>query len=239
MNRIMTWENLDSFAYTNSAIVGDSPKGVLISFMGLGGAATHFGAQSTEGIMWAEKGILFVLPYINPWNWMNRQAIDYTDEIIDVIFGHYGFGESTPLISSGGSMGGQAALVYTRYAKRTPKACFANCPVCDMPFHFTERPDLPRTIYSAYYNEEGDIETVCRRYSPLHLADEMPDVPYYIFHATADKAVNIDAHSEKFVTAMKPSHNVTYIKVEGYGHCAFPPHVTVRWNELIEAQVNG
>lgn len=237
MNKIITWDNLDSFSYTNRAMIEGTPKAVLVSFMGLGGAVTHFGAQTTEGIMWAEKNVLFVLPYNNPWNWMNRQAIAYTDEIVDVIFEHYGFDESTPVISSGGSMGGQAALVYTRYAKRTPKACFANCPVCDMPFHFTERPDLPRTIYSAFFNEEGSVDEVLARFSPLHLASEMPDVPYYVFHATADKAVNIDAHSEKFVAAMTPAHSVTYVKVPGYGHCAFPAHVTVRWNELIMAEI--
>ena len=107
-----------------------------------------------------------------------------------------------------------------------------------MPFHFTERPDLPRTIYSAYYNEEGDTDTVCRRFSPLHLAPEMPDVPYYVFHCTADKAVNIDAHSEKFVAAMKEKHNVTYIKVDGYGHCQLPADVTVKWQTLIVSEID-
>ncbi len=236
MNRIITWENLDSFAYTNREIVEGEPKGIVISFMGLGGATTHFGAQATDGVTWAKKGILYVLPYNNPWCWMNRQAVGYTDEIIDVLFDHYGFAESFPVISTGGSMGGQAALVYTRYAKRTPKACFANCPVCDMPFHFTERPDLPRTIYSAFYNEEGDLDTVLRRFSPLHLAAEMPDVPYCVFHCTADKAVNIDAHSEKFIEAMK-GHRVTYIKVEGYGHCQLPADVLSDWFNRIEAEI--
>ena len=57
--------------------------------------------------------------------------------------------ENIPVVSTGGSMGGQSALVYCAYSKRTPVACVANCPVCDTVFHFTERPDLPRTLYSA------------------------------------------------------------------------------------------
>jgi len=151
MEKIMTWENLGSFAYTNHEVINGDIRGIVVSFVGLGGAITWFGSQNLDGIEWGKKGILDVHPYNNPWNWMNRQAIDWTDEVLDVLFDHFNLPEATPIISTGGSMGGQCALVYTRYAKRTPKACFANCPVCDMPFHFTERPDLPRTIYSAYY----------------------------------------------------------------------------------------
>ena len=81
------------------------------------------------------------------------------------------------------------------------------------------------------------MDEVLRRFSPLHLASEMPDVTYFVFHCTDDKSVNIDAHSEKFVAAMTPAHNVTFIKVPGCGHCSFPPHVTARWNELIEAEI--
>ena len=173
----MTWENLDNFTYTNRGLIKGTPKGIILSFIGLGNQQTSFDGHMMEGLRWAEKNVLFVWPYNNPWNWMNRQAIDYTDEAVDVIFAHYGFDDTTPILSTGGSMGGQSALVYTRYAKKLPKACFAMYPPCDMPFHYTERPDLPRTLYSAYYNEEGTMEEILRRYSPLHLADEMPDVP--------------------------------------------------------------
>lgn len=237
MQKIMTFETLGNFAYTNHEVIKGDIRGIVISFIGLGGAVTWFGSQNADGIEWGKKGILYVHPYNNPWNWMNRQAIDYTDEIVDVLFDHFKLSENTPIISTGGSMGGQSALVYTRYAKRTPKACLANCPVCDMPFHFTERVDLPRTLYSAYYNEEGTMEDALRRYSPLHLADTMPDVPYYIFHCTADKAVNIDAHSEKFVAAMRSEHTVTFVKIEGHAHCQLPHEVWVEWNRIIEKEI--
>lgn len=237
MQKIMTWENLDNFVYTNHAVLEGDIQGILLEFIGLGGANTHFAAQITDGIMWGQKGVLYVKPYNNPWNWMNRQAIDYTDEILDVLFDHFNLPESTPIISAGGSMGGQSALMYTKYAKRTPKACFAMVPVCDMVYHFTERKDLPRTLYSAFYNEEGTMEDALRRYSPLHLASEMPDVPYYIFHGTMDKKVNIDAHSEKLVAALQPSHSVTYVKYRGYDHSQVPHDIWVKWNSFIEAEL--
>ncbi len=151
---------------------------------------------------------------------MNAQAVAYTDEIIDVIFEKYGLPESTPVVSMGQSMGGLASLVYTRYAKRTPVGCIANCPVCDLVYHFTERPDLPRTIYSAFYNEPGELDDILKRYSPYHLAPEMPKVKYFIFHCGNDKAVNLGLHSERFVNAMREcGHDIEMEIIEGRGHC--------------------
>ncbi len=39
--------------------------------------------------MFAKENIIFLVPYTNPWAWMNRQSIDYTDEIVDVIINKY------------------------------------------------------------------------------------------------------------------------------------------------------
>ena len=117
-------------------------------------------------------------------------------------------------------MGGLSALVYTAYAKITPVACVANCPVCDLPYHYTERDDLPRTLYSAFSTYEGSMDEALRSASPLHLVEKMPDIPYVIYHCTADKAVNIEKHSTAFVDAMKMANkNVEFIKVEDRGHC--------------------
>ena len=62
---------------------------------------------------------------------------------------------SVPLIIAGGSMGGQASLLYTRYSSHPITACFANFPVCDVEYHFTERPDLPATMRYAYRDYPG------------------------------------------------------------------------------------
>jgi dipeptidyl aminopeptidase/acylaminoacyl peptidase len=120
----------------------------------------------------------------------------------------------------GQSMGGLASLVYTRYAKRTPIACISNCPVCDLVYHFTERPDLPRTIYSAFWNEEGELNDILKKYSPVHLAPEMPDAKYYIFHCDKDKSVNLGSHSQKFVAAMKECGKGVELEIiPDRGHC--------------------
>ena len=168
MEKIITINNLRNFAYCNNQICIKPIKGMVVSFFGLGGA-TIFNEDTEEGCRYAEKGILYLVPYQNPWAWMNKQTVDYIDELIDVLFKEYNLPGDLPIISAGGSMGGLSALVYTTYAKRTPVACVANCPVCDLPYHFTERPDLPRTLYSAFATYEGTMEDALRSASPLQL----------------------------------------------------------------------
>lgn len=218
MKKIITHGNLGMFAYSNDTLIQGEIKGIILNFMGLGSSAMF--DEHPRGNALAEKGIVYIIPYIHPWNWMNEQAVSYTDELIDVLFTHYNLPENTPVVSTGGSMGGLCALIYTKYAKRTPAACVANCPVCDLLFHFTERPDLPRTLYFAYGMYEADtLEEAMLTASPLHLADSMPDVKYTVFHCDADKSVNLHSHSEKFVEEMKKDHEIKFIVVPGRGHC--------------------
>lgn len=234
MNRIITYEKLRNFTYSNDALITGKIKGLVIDFIGLGGQ--NMQSDNEAGKKSAEKSIIYITPYNNPWNWMNRQAISITDEIIDVLFDHYSLPDTLPIVSSGGSMGGQSAIVYCRYAKRTPVACVANCPVCDMPYHFTERPDLPRTMYSAFYNEQGELNEILKKYSPLHLAPEMPDINYYIFHCGSDEAVNKEKHSDKFVAAMK-DRKVTYYEIPGRGHCDLGEDMAKLYHEKLTESI--
>lgn len=236
MQNLITAENLRSFAYCNNAICRMPVRGIVIEFFGLGNTSM-FWDDTDAGKFYAEQGILFLVPYNNPWAWMNRQAVAFTDELVDLLFEQYSLPENTPIVSTGGSMGGLAALIYTAYAKRTPKACVANCPVCDLPYHFTERPDLPRTLYSAFWNYEGTMDEALRETSPLHLAraGKMPDVKYTVFHCTADKAVNKDMHSERFLAAMT-SRRIDYRIVKDRGHCDLTPEM---WKEYRAAAVSA
>ena len=166
MNKLITYGNLHDFTYSNDKSCKTTIKGIVISFSGLGDADMYF-EDTDEGKFYAEKGILYVIPYNNPWAWMNKQTVNYTDEIIDVLVAKYHLRDDIPIVLTGGSMGGQSALVYANYIKRTPVACVANCPVCDLVFHYTERPDLPRTLYSAFYHENGSVEEVLKKASRI------------------------------------------------------------------------
>lgn len=232
MDRVINMDNLRSFAYSNHSIVKPPICGIVISFFGLGCALT-FDRDTDEGIRFAEKGILYLIPYHDPWAWMNRQTVSFTDELVDVLIEGCSLPEDVPVVSTGGSMGGLSALVYTAYAKRTPVSCVANCPVCDLPYHFTERPDLPRTLYSAFGGYPCSLEEAMRSASPLHLAKDMPrETAYYIFHCEKDEAVNKEKHSDRFVEVLSQDHRVEYYSVPDRGHCSLTEEMARLYEEL-------
>ena len=233
MEKIITIENLRSFAYCNNHICKKPVKGIVLSFFGLN-VSVMYNEDTEDGIRYAEQGILYLFPYENPWSWMNKQAVDYADELVEVLFKAYDLPENLPIVSTGGSMGGLAALVYTAYAKRTPVACAANCPVCDLPYHFTERPDLPRTLYSAFASYNGTLEEAMRTASPLHIVDNLPtDSEYFIFHCEEDKSVNKQKHSDRFVEKLKINHKTEYYAVPERGHCDLTDEMRAKYNECI------
>ncbi|MBQ8415469.1 MAG: hypothetical protein IJX13_00995 [Clostridia bacterium] len=233
MEKIISYENLRNFAYCNDALIKGTPKGIMLKFTGLGWAGMC-DTDPNYALEFAEQGILFVIPYCNPWAWMNRQAVRLVDEIVAVLCEKYQLDPKTVKIASTGmSMGGLSALVYCAYAKIPPCVCVTNCPVCDLVYHFTERPDLPRTLYSAFGEYEGTMEQALMSASPIHLVDRLPDIPYTIYHCEEDKAVNIDKHSRTFVEKMQAGHSIVLKPIPQRGHCDLPEETMGEFNRTI------
>lgn len=219
MEKIIDADNVKNFAYVNDGVCKRPIAGIVLDFFGLGNMSQYF-SDTVDGEYYGERGILYVVPYTNPWAWMNKHAVDLTDEIIDVLFDKFELSARIPIVSSGGSMGGLSAIVYCAYAKRTPVACVADCPVCDAVYHYTERADLPRTMYSALYGYDGSLEDALKSISPVHLVDKLPKIDYSIFHCGADRAVDIARHSDIFVERMRKSgHSVEYRVIPDRDHC--------------------
>ena len=146
----------------------------------------------------------------------------------------YGLDESIPFVSTGGSMGGLACIVYTKYAKRTPVGCVANCPVCDLPSHYTERVDLPRTLYSAFYSYDCSLDEALKSCSPLHMIPTLPkETGYIIFHCEKDSAVNIGMHSDKFVSELSKTREVVYYTVPERDHCDLGAEMHAKYKECV------
>lgn len=118
MEKIMTYDTLRNYAYSNDRLCQGQIRGIVISFFGLGGMAMFDEDQMGKAL--AEQNVLYLVPYNNPWAWMNRQAVSMTDEIMDTVKEMLDLPENLPIVSSGGSMGGLAAITYCVYTKRTP-----------------------------------------------------------------------------------------------------------------------
>jgi dipeptidyl aminopeptidase/acylaminoacyl peptidase len=215
------FDRLADTAFIGSSFVKGEIRAVILRFHGLGAGGLKTGLDADE-LQMAGQGGLIVYPYYGPWSWMNRNARMLTDEIVEKVYKEFSLDDTVPLIITGGSMGGHAALNYARYSKRKPAAVVCNCPVTDPRYHFSERPDLPRTFIHAYGFDGISLEEAFIENSPLEQAEKMPRVPYFIIHGDADKAVNKAAHSDKFVRRMiETGHKVEYIEAPGMEHCAF------------------
>lgn len=224
----MIRNNLKAYAWIGDEYVKGRIRQVVLSFHGLGYSGMKDFPDMID-LELASGGALCVFPFYGPWSWMNKQAVTLVDQLVDGIFENYGLSRDIPVIATGSSMGGLSALMYTRYAKRTPVACYVNCPVCDLPYHMTEREDLPRTMYSAFAHYECGIEEAIRRTSPVHEVNNMPDIPYLIVHGESDKSVNKQKHSDIFVEKMKETgHNIEYIPVKNMGHCSINEYTVLR-----------
>ena len=157
----MHTEPLERFAYANFPAPGVPARGVVVDFMGLGNQWMSKPEDGPRGAAFAAAGAVYVVPYLDPWNWMNAGAVAATDRILDLVFGRAGLPADAPVVSTGGSMGGLCALAWPRYARHRVVAVAANCPVCDLPFHYGERPDLPRTLRAAF-GAEPDFAAALR-----------------------------------------------------------------------------
>ena len=224
--------NVHLFAYTNEKYLSGAPKALVLSFHGLGYAQMPR-EHSDFSLACAARGILLAAPYDSPWSWMNDTAVKTVDAIVDALLARHS-AKDIPLVSTGGSMGGLSALIYARYSAHPVAACAAKYPVCDLPYHFTERPDLPRTIVSALAHYDMPFEQAMEAISPLHQAERMPDIPYLILHGDRDLAVNQQKHSERFVSALqKAGRSVRYVPVPGAGHGNLPQEYEQIFEEFV------
>lgn len=221
----ITYENLRTYAYSNDKQIQGTIRRIVIYFTGMG-CDDRFDGTLEEGDWLAEQNIAYLIPYGNPWAWMNPKQVQLANTVIDVLCEHYGLPENTPVVSAGLSMGGHGALLYSIYAKRKPIACVTNCPVCDLFRMPSEHADAYSSFYSAFCDETGTMEEILQRHTPLHLAEAelFPKIPYTIFQCSKDLLVPQTYHADQMVELLrKHGYTVDYRMVPDKGHCDLPP----------------
>jgi dipeptidyl aminopeptidase/acylaminoacyl peptidase len=224
----MNLTELRQVAYLGDDHVRGPIKAVILRLHGLGSAEFRQNLEPEEYV-WAMNGGLVVLPYYGPWSWMNRQARQMVDQVVEGVYREFKLDPSVPLIPVGTSMGGCSVLLYCRYGKHPAVACSASAPPCDMPFSVSERPDIPRTLKMAFWGYPEPFDQVLREHSPLHQVGAMPDIPYFFLHGYDDVAVHKQPHSDKMVAALRQrGFKVEYHEVPGYGHGGVMPSAVLR-----------
>ena len=228
----VTWKDIRLFAHTNADAVRGPVRGIVVFHHGLGCNSFDPAMKDWES-NYARQGIVAIHPHANPWGWMNDVSVKLADTLIDRVIEHLKLPADVPICSAGGSMGGQGALVFARYSKHCVVSVVANCPVCDLVYHETERPDLPRTIAAAF-GDKLDYDAAIRAHSPLSLVPEMPDIDYFLFHVTGDSRVGKAAHSDRLVAALRAAgRRVTYVASEGNRHCVLSPEAQGKYELAI------
>ncbi len=212
-------ENIRQFAYTNRHLIKGEIKGMIFEFVGLYTQNYYTDTEPEAGLRFAEKGLLYVIPYYDPWAWMNKRTVVFCRLIYKVITEGYAISE-VPFAVCGASMGGMGAMIFSLEGEKLPVACVTNCPVCDLNYHYIEHEDMPRTIYQAFFEEGTDLQKSISYSSPIARVEELPFIKYTIFQCMDDDDVHPYAHSEMLVPKMKAlGYDITYIKVPNGGHC--------------------
>lgn len=225
----ITPQNLDWYCNTNEKLLKRPVRGIVLEFPGLGGGSC-IGGSTDRGdytILHAaplgEAGVLLTYAFPGPWSWMNPGAVRTTDLLVDALREKYGPAEDSPLVVTGGSMGGLGALVYTARSRHRVTACCAACPCVDVPKAFAAHPDFPRTFLSAAAGMDLPLEQALEFLSPLSHVDEMPDIPYHLMCDLADE-VFFEPEFDAFAAALRArAQQVTCHKLPGCRHGEFTP----------------
>lgn len=230
----INFENIRKFAWVNDRQICGEIKGVIVDFFGMG-VEDMYETPPRHSAEFAAKGFLHVIPYYNPWSWMNSVALAYTDRILDVLYEHFALAEDFPLVSCGASMGGLAALVYCYRGKRKVVACVTNCPVCDVLGYYHQHDDAPRTILNSFWTEGANVELSVKENSPLQNVEKLPHVPYTFYQCAEDADVYKHLHSDLLVSALQSvGHKVNYIVVPDSGHCQLNEYYLEQYYQSIE-----
>src|ERR1035437_7194373 len=107
---------IEQVAYTNANLLARPPRAMIIDHIGLGYADFRTAPWEMDGELSA-RNILTVFPFVDPWSWMNRETRAFVDALTDKAPARYTPPPTSPLIPSGGSMGGMSSLLIPRYSR--------------------------------------------------------------------------------------------------------------------------
>ena len=221
-------DTIDTYCNSNIALIGENTKvtGIVLEFPGLGGNSCLGGNMDTLGTYdnaftrrCAENGLVAAYMFPGPWSWMNRGAVRVPDLVIDAIADRFGLEEGKyTLVVMGGSMGGQAALIYSMDSRHKIDACVAHCPCYNVVECFSSHEAFPRTFLSAVNAYDMPLEEALLTISPEQRTADLPKIPYLVTADELDEVFPVKG-VERFVGGMKDAgHSVTYLRLADQKH---------------------
>ncbi len=243
--KYVNFDTLSLYTRNNIRYLEGEVKGIVVEFPGFGGSSclggnVNMGEYSTEFAKNAGKqGILVMYMYCGPWSWGNKGVVRLADLVVDALKKHYELPDGIPVVSTGGSMGGLGALVYTHDSRHNVVACMAACPGINIPKCYHEAAHRPSAMLSAVASYDMPIAEALRTISPYDNFDTMPKVPYYVVCNENDSA--FDAEEMKgYVEEMKGRGlDVTFKFLPGTSHGEFTDEERVSYQSFIIDAVLG
>ena len=216
-------DNLHDYAFINEDSLVYPLRAICICFHGYTDDTMYKKSPETARIL-GQNGIAWVFPYYSVWAWMSKSSQAFNEQVIDAAYEKLNADEKIPLIVSGGSMGGLTALNYLVYGKRRAVGCAVNCSVTDMEKIFNDRPDFRRAILSAHIEEDAELVSVMKRYSPVAFAERLPKIPYFLVYGESDVYFT-ETHMPYLVEKLKEGKLSYTLHIEqGMKHCDIESH---------------
>lgn len=233
-------DNLELFCNTNLALMTSAPRGIVLEFPGLGGGSCLGGSMDMGpyGGGYAEElaGAGLVLAYVfpGPWSWMNKGAVRICDLVTDALRERCGLSPASPLIATGGSMGGLGALVYTADSRHKVTACAATCPGVDARAAMAALAALPRTFLSAVAAYDMPFGAALASISPAaRIGDMPPEASYLIMADCNDELFPFEELKEYAQKLKQRVKSLEFIPMENCTHGGFTPYARQRFTNFI------
>lgn len=241
--RFINKETIGYYCNTNISLLEDGAavRGIILEFPGLGGNSCLNGNMDSLAVYdapftreCARHGLVVAYMFTGPWSWMNRGAVRVTDLVVDAIADRFGLVEGAfPLIATGGSMGGYAALMYAIETRHKVTACLAHCPCCEPLVSFAGADVFPRSFICAVNEYDMPFEDALRQIAPIHRIADMPRIPYLVTCDELDEFFP-PKEVEALVEGMRAAGlDVSYMLLPGMTHGGYTPDQRAQFNAFI------
>ena len=230
----ITEDNILDFSFINLDTLEKPIKAVCVELHGFTDSTMYEKSPKKAEVL-GRQGIVWVFPYYSVWAWMSKSSLQFIEQVLDAVYKKLKIVDSTPLIITGGSMGGLTAICYQIYGKRKAVACAANCPVTDMALFYERSIRSRRAILSAHILDETPLEKITYKYSPINLVEKLPKIPYLLVFGGKDGSVT-EEYWDVFLKKMSGyGHYVKPIIHEDMDHCDIDSHTEVfdAWCDFI------